>query len=241
MTLASCDGEAGLAMAIQERPDLIICDVQLPKMDGQEVVRRLKADPSCRAIPIVAVTALAMVGDRDRLLKVGFDGYLTKPIDPETFVEQIQIFLGAGSSPPQTCVEDFAHEASRPAPRRGKVLVVDDLQTNLELARAVLEAFGYVVIATTSALEGLEIAVQHLPDLILSDVCMEEGSGYDFVRAVKADARLSKIPFVFISSTKVTEEDRDAALALGAKGYIVRPIDPQELLKEIEICLREDA
>jgi CheY-like chemotaxis protein len=92
-TLSAGDGEEGLAMAIEERPDLIICDIYMPKMDGYEVATRLKMDSNCRAIPIVAVTASAMVGDRGRVLQAGFDGYLTKPIDPETFVEQIERYL----------------------------------------------------------------------------------------------------------------------------------------------------
>src|SRR5262245_9928300 len=70
------DGDAGLKAARQDPPDLIICDVQLPGMDGYEVARWLKSDSQLRTIPLVAVTALAMVGDRDRVLAAGFDGYL---------------------------------------------------------------------------------------------------------------------------------------------------------------------
>ncbi len=87
------DGRRGLEAARREHPDLIICDVQLPEMDGYEVARWLKSDAELRHVPLVAVTALAMVGDRDRVLAVGFDGYLTKPINPETFVRQIEIYL----------------------------------------------------------------------------------------------------------------------------------------------------
>src|ERR1700719_2249385 len=76
------DGQEALRVTAREKPDLILCDVHLPKMDGYEVVRRLKSDPESRSIPTVAVTALAMVGDRDRVLRAGFDGYLSKPIDP---------------------------------------------------------------------------------------------------------------------------------------------------------------
>jgi CheY-like chemotaxis protein len=93
MTYAACDGEAGLATAAQEKPDLIVCDVHLPVLDGFGVVHRLKSDPELRSIPVVAVTALAMVGDRDRVLGAGFDGYLAKPINPETFVDQVERYL----------------------------------------------------------------------------------------------------------------------------------------------------
>src|SRR6185436_8740413 len=83
--LTADDGEAGLAVAQSQAPDLIICDVQLPGMDGYEIARWLKSHPQTQAIPLIAVTALAMVGDRDKMLKAGFDGYVAKPIDPETF------------------------------------------------------------------------------------------------------------------------------------------------------------
>src|SRR5579884_2104256 len=94
--LAAADGSRGLEAARAERPDLIICDVQLPDMDGYEVARWLKSEPGLRATPLVAVTALAMVGDRDRVLAAGFDGYLAKPINPETFVRQMEGYLRAG-------------------------------------------------------------------------------------------------------------------------------------------------
>src|SRR5438445_117978 len=74
------DGVDGLEAAQREQPDLILLDVQMPRMDGYEVARRLKRDPVLRAVPVVAVTALAMVGDRDRVLASGFDGYIAKPI-----------------------------------------------------------------------------------------------------------------------------------------------------------------
>jgi two-component system, cell cycle response regulator len=91
--LSATHGAAGLEAVGRERPDLVVCDVQLPDMDGIEVARRLKQDPVLQAVPLVAVTAFAMVGDRDRLLAAGFDGYLSKPIDPETFVRDVESFL----------------------------------------------------------------------------------------------------------------------------------------------------
>jgi CheY-like chemotaxis protein len=97
--LAAGDGDAALAAARREAPDLIVCDIQLPTVDGYQVARQLKSDPDLRAIPAVAVTALAMVGDRDKVLAAGFDGYITKPINPRTFVGQVEAFLRPGGQP----------------------------------------------------------------------------------------------------------------------------------------------
>jgi len=91
--LEATDGEVGLAVARRERPDLIICDVQMPGVDGYEVARQLKSDPTLRMIPLLAITALAMVGDRDKVLAAGFDGYIAKPLTPQTFVQQVAAFL----------------------------------------------------------------------------------------------------------------------------------------------------
>jgi CheY-like chemotaxis protein len=91
--ISAVDGASGLEAVPREIPDLVLCDLHLPGIDGYEVCRRLKADPVLRRIPLVAVTASAMAGDRDRGLAAGFDGYIAKPIDPERFVPRIERFL----------------------------------------------------------------------------------------------------------------------------------------------------
>ncbi|MDD5642925.1 MAG: response regulator [Syntrophales bacterium] len=91
--LAASGGAEGIEVVRREKLDLIICDVQMPGVDGYEVARRLKKDPMLHRIPLVAVTALAMVGDREKVLAAGFDGYIDKPIVPEKFVKQIQAFM----------------------------------------------------------------------------------------------------------------------------------------------------
>ncbi|MBP7999451.1 MAG: response regulator [Chloroflexi bacterium] len=102
LPIAAADGTTGLRIVQQDQVDLIICDIQLPEIDGYEVVRQLKSTPTLQAIPIIAVTAYAMVGDRDKMLAAGFDGYMSKPITPETFVTQIEKILAqVGNYRPQ--------------------------------------------------------------------------------------------------------------------------------------------
>ncbi len=110
--LAAESGREGLQIAARENPDLIVCDVQLPDIDGFEVARWVKSHPQLRAIPLVAVTALAMVGDRDRVLAAGCDGYLSKPIDPEAFVRQMESFLPAAQ---HTAIPQWVAAESAPA------------------------------------------------------------------------------------------------------------------------------
>ena len=76
------DGETACALARSERPDIVLMDMHLPALDGWEASRRLKTDPDTRAIPIIALTADAMAGERERLIALGFDDYVSKPINP---------------------------------------------------------------------------------------------------------------------------------------------------------------
>jgi len=90
------DGPAGLALAEQIDPALVLLDIQLPGMDGYAVTRALRAIPKFNSVPVVAVTSYAMPGDRERCVESGCNGYLEKPIDPETFAMSVEQFLNAG-------------------------------------------------------------------------------------------------------------------------------------------------
>lgn len=79
--LQAVDGEQGIAMAVSERPDLILMDLSLPRVDGWTATRQIKADPALEDIPIIALTAHAMIGDRERALAAGCDDYVSKPIN----------------------------------------------------------------------------------------------------------------------------------------------------------------
>jgi CheY-like chemotaxis protein len=93
--LSAPDGEQGIALARELRPALILMDIELPGIDGLETTRRLKQDPATAAIPVLALTAFAMQGDRERALAAGCDGYLTKPIDTREFASAIEPHLVA--------------------------------------------------------------------------------------------------------------------------------------------------
>ena len=87
------DGIAGVELAVKEKPDLIIMDIQLPDIDGLEATRRIRAGEADGGIPIVALTSYAMTGDREKALAAGCTGYIEKPIDPENFIAEIEKYL----------------------------------------------------------------------------------------------------------------------------------------------------
>ena len=97
--VVAADGEQGVAMAETEAPDLILMDLRLPGIDGWEATRRLKAAPETKAIPVIALSAHAMAGDREKALAAGCDDYVTKPVDFAKLLERIQTILVRGRKP----------------------------------------------------------------------------------------------------------------------------------------------
>jgi two-component system cell cycle response regulator len=238
------DGRAGLDLAASTNFDIILADILMPRMDGYEFVRLVKEQNS-NGPPVIAVTALAMVGDRERVLQSGFDGYIAKPINPESFVHEVDVFLADGlrsiaplrpQSPQPTPV------ATRPVGKPSAaitqtVLVVDDIATNIEVVRAAIESAGYNIVGVQSMRQALEAVNGRIPDLVIADVLMSNGSGFDLIRAFKSDRALAAVPFIFLTSSNWHDVDRSRGIALGAKRFLRRPIEPQLLLSEVKQLL----
>lgn len=244
------DGESGVALARRTPMDLVVCDIQMPgALDGYGVAREMKADPALQHVPLVALTAFAMVGDADRSLQAGFDRHIAKPIDPERFIAVLAEVLppsaGAGSAPATASGPPAERAQPGPgphpgvrddlrAPREGLVLLmVDDLASNLEFKLRLLEPAGYQVLTATNGVDALALLRTRRVDLVISDVVMEGGNGFDLVRELRADADLRRIPFIFLTSTARDSQSQARGLALGADAYLLRPIEPEQLLAEV--------
>jgi len=222
--LSASDGEAGVEAARREQPDLIICDVHLPKLDGYGVVAALKADPATRDIPALAVTALAMVGDRERLLEAGFDSYIGKPIEPDTFVKQIESFLtGEMSTPPKT---DIA-----------TILIVDDHVLNREFLMTLLGYGGYRLIEAANGAEGLKMALADKPDLVISDILMPNMDGYEFVTRMHEHPDTADVPVIFYTATYREREALAVAESCGVRWVLPKPSDPDVILRTVQEAL----
>lgn len=232
--LAARDGDQGLHLARTGSPALILCDIQLPGLDGYALAPLIKHDAVLRHIPLLAVTAYAMVGDQEKILAAGFDGYVSKPIDPLELGAIIARWLNRAPPSP-------GQDACVPGPERSRggpaVLVLDDHRPNLELQLDLLEPLGYRVRTASSIPEALALAHQAPPDLIISDVGLTNTHGFDFIRQIKRDPRLKTIPFIFMTTTHWNEGIREEGIALGADRFLFRPMDAQTLLAEIQACL----
>lgn len=238
----AADGQACLDWLARESFDLLLLDLQMPILDGYQVLARVKAEPAWQDMPVLAVTALAMLGQREQALRAGFDGYIPKPIEPEKFLALIDDFLPAAlhSRPPEP--EPAAERSPLPdtAAERSLILLVDDLPDNLELLRTLLENQGYRVITADSVQSALSLARQ-LPDLVLTDLQLrDEDSGFQLVEAIKTEPSLAALPVLVLSSVSWDLElQRRQARSLGARDLISRPLEPAELLREIQRALAD--
>jgi diguanylate cyclase (GGDEF)-like protein/PAS domain S-box-containing protein len=222
--LLASDGESGLQRARETLPDLVVCDVHLPKLDGYGVVAALKADPLMSTIPVLAVTALAMVGDREKLLAAGFDGYIAKPLEPDTFVSQLEAFLPL-------------EQAASTAGERSTILIVDDHVLNREFLRTLLGYGGYRLLEAADGIEGLEVVRRERPDLIISDIMMPNMDGYQFVTQLRLDPDLADVPVIFYTATYREREALDMAAACAVPWVLPKPSEPDVILRAVREAL----
>ena len=235
---AAQDGDQGLEMARRELPDLVLTDIQMPKVDGYEVLRAFRKDPRLAKRPLIAITAYAMRGDRERVIAAGFDGYISKPVVPEEFVGQIERFLGPGQhAHPQPEPAAGASPQAPDVPFHTTILAVDNSPVNLDLIESTLKPLGFRVIPVSNVRDAVSLAMLNPPDMILSDLHMPDSDGFDFFEAIRAEPRLKDIPFAIISSTFWPATDLNLALNLGVTTFIQRPLDPQKLIAEIQTCI----
>jgi two-component system cell cycle response regulator len=201
------DGSVVIQLAREKSPALIVMDVHMPNVDGYLAVRALKADAELRTIPVLAITALAMVGDKEKVLAAGFDSYLSKPIEPADLIDRVDQLL-------------------RTRRDRRKVLVVDNMAAS---GASVRDALGDIdvdvdidVAADVDTAFASARTVQ--PDLILCDLNLPSASGFDLLRQVRADALLHDVRFVLLTSSPIDDDDAERASEEGADALVERPL-----------------
>lgn len=229
----------GLEIARTDIPDLIVMDIQMPGMDGYEALEKIRADDRLRHMVVLAVTAYAMVGNREQVLAAGFNGYLAKPIDPETFVIDVEALLPEALRSPHvtTASQPNIVAIDKSIEHTQTVLVVDDLATNVTLLRSILETRGLRVLDASNVDDALRIVNTEDPVLVLSDMNIAGESGVDFLHRLDASKQLSKMTFAFVTATWTGNDSLFSELGVEV---IRRPIEPEQLLQKIDALLKSD-
>lgn len=181
--------EAALAMAGKEHPDLITLDILLPGMDGWEFLEHFKQHPLFASTPVVIIS---IVADRGRGLSLGAAHVMQKPIARENLTTALSV-LGFCNDP--SAIQKTA-------------LVVDDDPKAVKLVTAQLDSFGYKTLAALGGQDGINMARQYKPDLIVLDLMMPEINGFDVVEALKSDTVTASIPIIVLTAKQITAHDR---------------------------------
>ena len=199
----SASAEAALELAALEIPDLLTLAIDLPGMDGWEFLERFKQQERFASVPVVIVS---IVADKGRGLSLGASQVLQKPVSPEEFSRSLAaIGFSVG---PQTDQEQRT------------VLVVDDDPKAVQLLGAYLTPAGYRVLSAFGGQEGIDVARQQRPNLIVLDLMMPEVNGFDVVEALKGDVNTATIPIVIVTAKQITTQDR--ALLKGAMLKVIQ-------------------
>jgi len=246
--LSAADGPRGVAAARSERPDLIACDVNLPGMDGFAVLAALKTEPLLAGVPILAVTALAMAGDREKVLAAGFDGYISKPIEPESFVAELEAFLAAAPAaaatsvptPPTPAAQPIPASAPAPvrasAPEARTLLLVDDDRFMLGVLNDMLVGQPYRVLNACSGEEALDMLDHEAVEVILCDQAMPGMRGTEVL--AHAAQRYPKTVRLMLSGQPDLSEI-EAAIASGvADDHYIKPLGARMLRERIDQAFR---
>jgi len=232
---AATSGRKALELAQREpRPDLILLDIQMPDMDGYEVLTALKQDAATADIPVIFVTALAEAADAARGLLMGAADYVTKPINPELFRVRVRNQLELMRYRRMPMAFDLAVQA-RDAPQP-TLLVVDDVPENIHELLSALRGEFRIQVAGDGA-RALEIIQGPTPpDLVLLDVVMPGMDGYEVCRRIKSTPAGRRIPVMFVTVVDDTR-DKVRGFALGAADYITKPFDIDEVRARVRAHL----
>ncbi len=239
----------GIALARERLPDLVLLDLGLPDMNGWDALREIRSYDDTAALRVVAFTAHAMVGDRDRVLNAGFDGYLSKPIDFTTFADSVDdlLRLGAAAAAPEVDVASTA-EISVPQAtphvsvgrERPLILAVDDEPANLALLRKLLRHQGYDVVEAVDGRSALAAIAEHTPDLVCLDVMLPDLDGIEVCQRLRKQTEHSGLPILLVTALS-RPEDKARGLEAGANDFLSKPFDEIELAARVRSLLRTKA
>ncbi len=218
---SAMDGAEGLRSARQRLPDLIITDVEMPKIDGFELCKAIKQGEETAHIPVLICSSLGEAQDLERGFDAGADDYLIKPVIPEEMLTRVrQLFLG-----------------TMPASRE-RILVVDDSPAQRHYVADCLARQGFEVSTAENGRIALDKALALRPQLIISDYEMPEMNGFELVHALKRDPETRNTPVIMLTA-RDSKRDMAQLRAAGASVYLVKPFAQDKCVATVERTLAE--
>lgn len=186
----AANGIEALEKAKQWKPDVITLDILLPVKDGWQVLRELKQHPLCKNIPVIIIS---MLDERNVGFGLGAVDYFVKPVQKDALLESLRKVTGARLKLRQSA----------------KILVIDDDRSVTDLMQVILEAEGCTVLKATDGREGLRLAQEDRPDLIILDLVMPEISGFNVAYQLKHNPKTQSIPIIVMTSMEIDEETKE--------------------------------
>jgi two-component system cell cycle response regulator len=230
LILEAADGEAGLAVARRERPDVILLDYKMPVMDGSEALARLRADPELRATPVIMLTAEASRESVLKIARLGVRDYLLKPFHKGVLVEKLSRIV---TLHPRGESKLKVKRVDDPI----QILVVDDQPAIVEVIRAGLSGTPWQVTGLARGGEALDACLTREVDLVLASLALPNKNAYNLFQNLRSHASTAAIP-VFALSVKNAFDEHAAAQTAGFAGVITKPIDGAELRDKIHQALK---
>ena len=240
--VTAASGREAIEYCRRRLPDVIIMDMQMPGMSGLQATGAIRALPGGPTIPIVALTAQAMKGDRERILAAGCDEYLAKPIQPKVLLAVVKRLLAAARPRRSEGAVATAAPTREEEESMARILLVDDNQdSRFAVVETLRKLTEHVVDEARTGPPPWSACAASDYDLVLLDVQMPGMDGFEVCRRLRADERTRRVPVLFLTATHYQVESRLEGLEVGADDFIVQPISNQELVARIKSVLRVKA
>jgi DNA-binding response OmpR family regulator len=217
------DGEEALRLCDERAPDLVITDVEMPKVDGYQVCKTIKESQRPAPIPVIICSALGEAQDLERGFDAGADDYLVKPAVPDELVSRIRALIST-----------FGLESGA----RERILVADDSPAVRHLIADSLVRQGFAVITAADGREALDRALSDRFDMVITDYDMPRMTGFELVHALKRDPRTRDLPTMMLTA-RDTRRDQAQMRAAGLTSYLVKPFSVDKCVAMVERVLAE--
>jgi CheY-like chemotaxis protein len=219
--VSAMDGAEALELCRARAPDLLILDIEMPRMDGYAVCAEVKRDPGLGHLPVLICSSLGEAHDLERGFDSGADDYLVKPVVPEELMTRVKQLL-SGTIPAS----------------RERILVVDDSPALRHYVADCLARQGFEVSTAENGKIGLDKALHLKPALIVSDYEMPEMTGFELVHALKRSPQTRNIPVIMLTARE-SRRDMAQMRAAGASAYLVKPFAQDKCIAMVERTLAE--